>query len=191
MKKVLVPLADGFEEIETMTVVDVLRRAGVEVVIAGLREGILEGAHKIKLTPDTLLARVQPENFDALVLVGGQPGVDNLRADSRVLEILRGMNAKQKTIGAICAAPMILRDAGLIAGMKLTSYPGVEKELSGSVYSQERVVFDQHRITSRGPGTSMEFVLALIEKLVSREKAEELARTMVVCLPETDGKTNG
>ena len=180
MKRVLVPLADGFEEIETVTAVDVLRRAGVEVITAGLKEGALEGSRKIRVVPDTTLEKVRLEDFDALILVGGQPGVNHLRSDSRVLDLIRCMHEKQKTIGAICAAPLILRDAGITAGMRLTSHPGVEKDLGGSVYSEERVVYDRHCITSRGPGTALEFALALAEKLVSREKAEELKRAMVV-----------
>jgi len=180
MKRVLVPLADGFEEIETVTVVDVLRRAGVEVVTAGIKEGLLEGSRKVKLLPDTLLAEVLEQEFDALVLVGGQPGVNNLRSDARVLALVCRMNEAGKVVGAVCAAPLILRDAGITEGLNLTSHPGVEKDLSASVYSEERVVIDKHRVTSRGPGTSMEFALALVELLVSREKSEELRRAMLV-----------
>lgn len=180
MKKVLVPLADGFEEIETVTVIDVLRRAGLEVMTAGIREGVLEGSRKVKLTPDTALEQVLEESFDALVLVGGQPGVNNLRSDARVLTLVRRMNQENKLIGAICAAPLIMRDAGITEGLHLTSHPGVEKDLSNSAYSEERVVMDKHRVTSRGPGTAMEFALVLVDLLVSKDKAEELRRAMLV-----------
>jgi 4-methyl-5(b-hydroxyethyl)-thiazole monophosphate biosynthesis len=179
-KRVLVPLADGFEEIETVTVVDVLRRAGVEVITAGIKAGPLEGSRKVKVIPDTTLEQVLDQNFDALVLVGGQPGVNHLRADARVLALVCGMNEAAKVLGAVCAAPLILRDAGIIEGLNLTSHPGVEKDLSGCVYSEERVVIDKHRVTSRGPGTSMEFALALVKMLVSEDKAEELKRAMLV-----------
>ncbi len=179
MKRVLVPLADGFEEIETVTVVDVLRRAGVDVVTAGLHEGALEGSRKIRLIPDTHLGALKAEDFSAVVLVGGQPGVDNLRADPRVLELVRRMDKEEKLIGAICAAPLILRDAGIAKGLHLTSHPGVAKDMSGSHYEESRVVYDRHRITSRSPGTAMEFALALVEKLTSPEKAKELARGLL------------
>lgn len=180
MKKVLVPLADGFEEIETMTVIDVLRRAGVEVVTAGIKEGLLEGAHGVRVMPDTILEQVITQDFDALILVGGQPGVNNLRADPRVLALVSRMNQAGRVVGAVCAAPLILRDAGITAGLHLTSYPGVKKDLSACVYSEDRVVIDQHRVTSRSPGTAMEFALALVEMLVSQDKATELKREMLV-----------
>jgi len=182
-KRVLIPLADGFEEIETMTVIDVLRRAGVTVVTAGLHGGALNGAHQVRLLADIELNQAQEQEFDALVLVGGQPGVDNLRADPRVLDLLRTMSAKQKIIGAICAAPLVLRDAGLTPGLNLTSYPGIKNELPGSMYSEERVVTDRFYITSRSPGTAMEFALTLVEKIVSSAKARDLAREMLVVLP--------
>lgn len=180
MKKVLVPLADGFEEIETVTVVDVLRRAGIEVITAGLHDGPLEGSRKVRLIPDMTLEHALQQDFDALVLVGGQPGVNNLRADARVLSLVCRMNQAEKVLGAVCAAPLIMRDAGITDGLNLTSHPGVEKDLSGCVYSEERVVIDKHRVTSRGPGTSMEFALAIVELLISHEKAEELRRAMLV-----------
>jgi len=180
MKKVLLPLAAGFEEIETVTVVDVLRRAGLEVVTAGIGEGSLEGSRKVRVVPDMTLEQALQQDFDALVLVGGQPGVNNLRADARVLALVCRMNQAHKIIGAICAAPLILRDAGIIAGLRLTSHPGVEKDLSGCDYSEERVVIDEHLVTSRGPGTSMEFAFTLVKMLVSQEKADELKRAMLV-----------
>lgn len=180
MKKILVPLANGFEEIETVTVVDVLRRAGLEVVMAGLSEGPLEGSRKVRLIPDLTLDAALQQDFDALVLVGGQPGVNHLRADKRVLELVCRMNEEKKVVGAVCAAPLIMRDAGITDGLNLTSHPGVEKDLSSSLYSEDRVVIDKHRVTSRGPGTSMEFALALVELLVSHDKAEELKRAMLV-----------
>ena len=180
MKKVLVPLADGFEEIETATVIDVLRRAGVEVITAGIMDRPLEGSRKVKLIPDMTLDQALKSDFDGLVLVGGQPGVNNLRADARVLALVCRMHQAQKLIGAICAAPLIMRDAGITEGLNMTSHPGVEKDLSFCNYSEERVVTDKHCVTSRGPGTSMEFALALVKMLVSQDKAEELKRSLLV-----------
>jgi 4-methyl-5(b-hydroxyethyl)-thiazole monophosphate biosynthesis len=134
----------------------------------------------VKVIPDTVLDQVLDQEFDALILVGGQPGVNNLRADARVLARVCQMNQAEKVIGAVCAAPLIMRDAGITEGLNLTSHPGVEKDLSACIYSEERVVVDKHRVTSRGPGTSMEFALELVKMLVSRDKAEELKRAMLV-----------
>ncbi len=175
MKRVLMPLADGFEEIETVTVIDVLRRAGVDVVVAGLKAGELVGSRRVRLLPDVALEEVKDQDFDMVILPGGQPGVDNLRKDPRVLGILKSMHERKKMIGAICAAPLALRDAGLISGVRLTSYPGLSPQLQGSRYLEERVVVDGLVVTSRGPGTAMEFTLKIVELLLGREKAEELA----------------
>lgn len=183
MKKILIPLADGFEEIEAVTIIDVLRRAGLEVIVAGLKAGELVGARHVRLVPDTVLDKVKDQDFDVLVLPGGQPGVDNLRKNPRVLEILKTMNEKKKLIGAICAAPLALRDAGLIAGKAITSYPGIEQELSGSRYVQTRVVVDGNVVTSRGPGTAMEFSLKLVEIILGKNKAEELSETLLAPAP--------
>ena len=180
MKKILVPLADGFEEIEAVTIIDVLRRAGFEVTVAGLHEGACRGSRGISLLAEKLISSIKPEDFDMIVLPGGQPGVDHLRKDARVLEAVRSMQKQGKIIGAICAAPLVLRDAGLAAGVKLTSHPSVEAELSASDYQKTRVVAEGKLITSRGPGTAMEFALKLVEILAGKEKAEELSKAMVV-----------
>lgn len=180
MKKILVPLADGFEEIETVTVIDVLRRAGLEVVVAGIKAGELLGSRRVKLVPDTTLEAVQGQDFDMVVVPGGQPGVDNLRRDPRVLEILKKMNVQKKWIGAICAAPLVLQDAGLAKGRKLTSHPSVAASLAGTHYSEDRVVVEDALVTSRGPGTAIEFALKLVEILAGKEKVEELKRAMWV-----------
>ncbi len=179
MKKILVPLADGFEEIETMAIIDVLRRAGLEVTVAGVKAGELVGSHRIRVVPDTVLEKVMSEEFDLVVLPGGQPGVDNLRKDARVLDILKKMDEKKKMIGAICAAPLVLRDAGLIEGRTLTSYPGIESELKNACYLETRVVVDGNLITSRGPGSAIEFSLKLVEMLLGREKAGEISKALL------------
>jgi len=179
MKKVLIPLADGFEEIETVTVIDVLRRAGIDVVVAGLKEGELQGSRRVRLLADVTLDAVKDQDFDMIVLPGGQPGVDNLRQDARVLAVLKAMHARKKMIGAICAAPLALRDAGLISGVRLTSYPSLAPELAGSRYEETRVVVDGSIVTSRGPGTAMEFALELIEALDGAEAREKVAKPML------------
>lgn len=184
VKKVILPLADGFEEIETVTIIDILRRAGVNVTVAGLKAGEAVGSRCVRLVPDTTLDQVKNDEFDAIVLPGGQPGVDHLRQDPRVLDLLKKMDAKKKTIAAICAAPLVLRDAGLTAGRKLTSYPGMTDELAGCHYQETRVVIDGNLITSRGPGTALEFSLKLVEVFAGKERADEISR-MVLSHPES------
>lgn len=179
-KRVLLPVADGFEEIETVTMIDVLRRAGVEVLCAGLTPGPLTGSRKVKLMPDVLFEEVCGQAFDMIVLPGGQPGVDNLRKNPKLLELLKQRDAQKKPIGAICAAPLILRDAGVLARKKVTSHPSVEAGLKESLYSQERIVMDGHLLTSRGPGTAMEFALAVTEFLCGTAKRQELEKAMLV-----------
>ena len=179
-KKFLIVLADGFEEIEAITPIDVLRRAGLDVVIAGLNSRAVAGAHGIKFEADVTL-----ENYtglpDALILPGGLPGSENLRKSSLVAELVKQMNEAQKIIGAICAAPaLVLAPTGVLDHKKATCYPGFEKNFPPSVqFSPERVVCDGNIITSRGPGSAMEFALALARQLASPEKAEELRSGML------------
>lgn len=184
--RVLVPVADGFEEIETTTVVDMLRRAGTEVCLAGLEKRILTGSRLIKVEPDCALEEVLTSNFDMIVLPGGQPGVNNLRADRRLIQLVQKMHANGKWIAAICAAPLVLREAGLIEGVRLTSFPGIRAELPGCDYREERVVVEEKLVTSRGPGTALEFALKLIEILHGMETARSLSQTVLspVSLPE-------
>ena len=178
-KKVLLPMADGFEEIETVTIIDVLRRAGLEVVTAGTKAGVLLGSRCVKLIPDTVLESVKEEEFEMVVLPGGQPGVDNLRKHAGVLQILQKMSQRKKWVAAICAAPLILRDAGLIKNATLTSHPSVQECLPGVRYLQDRVVVEGRLITSRGPGTAMEFALKIVELLCDANKVRELSEAML------------
>jgi len=179
MKKVLVPVTDGFEEIETVTIVDILRRAGVSVTLAGLQAGPLKGSRGVQILADAFIDEVKDDEFDLLVLPGGQPGVDNLRKDPRILEILRNRDRNKQMIGAICAAPLALRDAGITQGRRLTSHPSIEKEFSESRYSLDRVIVDGNFVTSRAAGTSIEFALKLVEILVGPEKACEIAKAVL------------
>ena len=172
MKKVLVPLAPGFEEIETVTVVDVLRRAGARVTLAGTREGPLKGSRGIYLVADCLLDEVSADDYDLVILPGGQPGTSNLQKDSRVLALLEKMNAENKVIAAICAAPLILQTAGLLKNKTATSHPSIREELKEIHYSEHRVEVDGNLITSRGPGTAMEFAMKLVEILFGKERME-------------------
>jgi len=176
MKKVLVPLAPGFEEIEAVTIIDVLRRAGVEVTVAGTEPGVLRGSRGIMVEPDTTLDTVDAGSFDAIALPGGLPGTITLREDPRVLEAVRRHHASGKLTAAICAAPTVLAAAGLAEGTRLTAHPSVQGELAagGATISAERVCTDDRIVTSQGPGTSMEFAFELVARLCGPDKVAEL-----------------
>jgi 4-methyl-5(b-hydroxyethyl)-thiazole monophosphate biosynthesis len=180
-QRVLVPLADGFEEIEAMTIIDVLRRAGLDVTTAGLKAGSAKGAHGVEVNPDTEIGKVEGDSFDVLVLPGGMPGAANLKSDRRVLDLVRNLHERGKYTAAICAAPMVLAAAGVVSGTPVTCYPGFEKELGDARYREDqRVVRSGKVITSRGPGTALEFALALVEELCGPAKAKELSEGMLV-----------
>ena len=170
MKKVLVALAPGFEEIETFTVVDILRRAGARVVLAATEEGPIEGSRGVSILSDTLIDQVDDNDFDLLVLPGGQPGTTNLQKSTRVKAIIQNMYQSRKQIAAICAAPTILHLAGILKNTVVTSHPSVKDQLTGINYSEERVVVDGNIVTSRSPGTALEFSLKLVEILFGRDR---------------------
>lgn len=173
-KKVLVPLAPGFEEIEALAVVDILRRAGAEVVLAGTEAGIITGRNGIKVEPDDSLARAMGAEYDMIVLPGGAVGTENLAGDERVARLVTGFAAAGKLVTAICAAPTVLSAAGLTDGRTVTSHPTVRDRLAGARVSDERVVVDGNLVTSQGPGTAVEFALKLVEMLFGPEKAAEV-----------------
>ena len=172
MKKVLVLLATGFEEIETITVVDILRRAGARVVLAATEEGPIEGSRGVSVLPDTLINQVDDKDFDLLVLPGGQPGTTNLQKSAKVKSIIQSMYQSRKQIAAICAAPIILHSAGILKNTVVTSHPSVKDQLMGVDYSEERVVVDGNIVTSRSPGTALEFSLKLVEILFGRDRMD-------------------
>lgn len=183
MSRVLVPLARGFEEIEAVCIIDVLRRATVEVVVAGLQDsGDVEGAHGITLRTDACLADLAPENFDMLVLPGGEPGTTHLAASKTLRDWLRAFVAADKPLAAICAAPRLLAAEGLLRQTAATSHPSVEAVLreAGAVYQLESVVRAGRIVTSRGPGTALEFSLELLAVLGMSDQAEELRVAMLV-----------
>lgn len=179
MAKVVVPLADGFEEIEAMSIIDILRRAGIEVTIAGLHDGYITSARGVKVIPDTTIDKIKADEFDMIVLPGGQPGSDNLNADSRVRELIVDFYKKGKFTGAICAAPYVLANAGVLQGKKATSYPSYKEKIIGATYTEEDVVEDGNIITSRGPATAACFAFKIVEKLKGKDTAENIMKAML------------
>ena len=183
MPRALVPIATGFEEIEAVAVMDVLRRGGVEVVIAGVDSAApVDGAHGIALGVDTALQDVRGESFDVIVLPGGEPGVTNLLESATVRDALSQHLDAGRMLAAICAAPRILAARGVLAGRRATSHPSVESQVraGGADYDVRRVVRDGSILTSRGPGTALEFALALLEMLGKADEAARLQRAMLV-----------
>jgi 4-methyl-5(b-hydroxyethyl)-thiazole monophosphate biosynthesis len=170
----LIPIADGSEELEAVTVIDLLRRAGVEVTVASLTGVAVTCSRGVHLVPDCALDTALERDYDALILPGGLPGADYLAADERIIERIRTMDQDRRLICAICAAPKVLARAGVLEGRKATSFPGaLEAEGHGPGLDQA-VVRDGHIMTSRGPGTAMDFALAIIEALLGPEKRREV-----------------
>lgn len=189
--RVLVPLAAGFEELEAVTVIDLLRRAGIEVVAASLAPGPVTGSHGIAVQPDADLDEVLNQDFDMIVLPGGLPGATGLAEDTRVLQLLRRQAAARRYTAAICAAPGVLAKAGLLEGKRATSFPGflAPDSAPGIVLLEDPVVTDGRIITSRGPGTAMDFALALIERLAGgpAREAVESRLQRPAATPPTEG----
>jgi len=176
--KVLVPMAQGCEELEIVTIIDLLRRAKFNVVTAGLEQEKIEvvASRGVILTPDMCLDSALEREYDALVLPGGLPGSDHLNDDSRIITLVRTMVEAGRWVAAICAAPRVLAKAGVLEGRRATSYPGTldVMDIPGMGYASDSVVIDGNIITSRGPGTAMEFALALIELMADRATREQV-----------------
>jgi len=174
MKKVNVYLADGFEEIEAITIIDILRRGDVNVQMISIKKDlIVVGAHGIPVRADKTLSEMEVD-ADGHVLPGGMPGTENLFHEENLKKVLSKAFAEGKLLGAICAAPSALGRWGLLEGKKATCYPGFEEMLIGASLKNDSVVKDGNIFTSKGPGTAMEFGLALVEELVNRETKEEV-----------------
>ena len=176
MASVLVPLAQGCEELEAVTIIDLLRRAGIEVVSAGLDTQPVRASRGTVLIPDTTLSEVAERDFDMVVLPGGLPGADHLNASAPLRALLQRTAADGRYVAAICAAPKVLASAGLLEQRNATSFPGAldASTVPGMRYREDAVVQDGKVITSRGPGTAMDFALALIENLVGKEKRDQV-----------------
>jgi 4-methyl-5(b-hydroxyethyl)-thiazole monophosphate biosynthesis len=176
MSRVLIPLAEGFEEIEAVTIVDLLRRAGIEVRTASLAGREVTGSHDLTVLADVRLDEVDASEYDMIVLPGGMPGTAHLKADPRVVRLLQQFAESGRYTAAICAAPSVLAHAGLLEGRRATSFPGflTPGSAPGIRLSEDAVVVDGKVATSRGPGTAVPFGLALIELLEGPEARREV-----------------
>lgn len=180
MKKVYIFLADGFEEIEGLTVVDLLRRAGIEAVTVSIKKDkMVTGAHGISVMADFLFEEIKGTMADMAVLPGGMPGTTNLLACEPLMDMVLGLHSAGAYVAAICAAPSILAEIGLLEGKKATSYPGFEEKMTMAEYVYEPVVQDGQVITSRGMGTAIDFSLKLIEILEGEAKAKEISDSII------------
>lgn len=181
MKKVLVPLAQGCEELEAITITDLLVRAGIEVTTAGLDDQPVKASRGICILPDTSIDKIINNDYDLVVLPGGLPGADHLRDDPRVQSILKRHAANGKFVAAICAAPKALAQAGLLEGKTATGYPGVltALNLASTKVTEAAIEIDGKIVTSRGPGTAMDFALTLIELLEGKSKRDTVNKQLV------------
>jgi 4-methyl-5(b-hydroxyethyl)-thiazole monophosphate biosynthesis len=176
MPSVLLPLAPGFEELEAVTVIDLLRRAGIDVTVAGLTAGPIKGSRHTVVMPDLALDQALERDYDMLVLPGGEPGATNLQNDTRVTALVKKMQAGGHAIGAICAAPRVLAAAGALDGRRAACYTGAidPAKYPRVQLAETAVVTDGNITTSRGPGTAMDFALELVERLVGKPKRDEV-----------------
>ena len=180
MKKVVLFLANGFEEIEALTVVDVLRRAEIECDMCSLAGEQVVGAHNIKVVADITIENIKEDEYSALVLPGGMPGSTNLKECDKVISLVKKFNEDSKIVAAICAAPIVLGEAKVIEKRKITSYPGFEEELAEGIYCEDLVVEDDNMVTSRGPATAIYFALKLVEKIAGKDIYEQLKDDMLL-----------
>lgn len=180
-RHVLVPIADGTEEIEAVTIIDVLRRAGAEVTVASVDGMQVTAARGVRLVADCLIGQCLDQTYDLVVLPGGMPGAEHLRDSEPLKQILRRHSDTGRLVGAICAAPAVVLEAhGLLENRRATCHPNHVKSLQDPSAAEERVLVDGTYVTSQGPGTAMAFALKLVEKLFGREHMEAVAGPMIV-----------
>lgn len=180
MKKVAVCAADGSEEVETLTVVDILRRAGIEVdLVSSQNRGKFKSSHDIEINTDKNIRDVEFKEYDGMVIPGGLKGVENLGNNVPVINALQDMNEAGKLVAAICAGPTVLGKAGILHGVKATVYPGMDRELNGAEYVDKPAVRDENKITGRSMASSIEFALEIVEFLLDKETADKVANGIV------------
>ncbi len=180
MTKVLVPLAEGFEEMEAVIPIDMLRRAGWQVVSAGMTSEIVRASRDVRLVADRLWKDINPSSFDVLILPGGAAGSEFLSQNGEVLDAVADFFRSGKIVAAICAAPLVLQKAGILAGRKATCHPAVREQLNIPTYREEPVVVDGNIVTSRGAGTAFEFALTIVEMVDGAAKADSVASGIVL-----------
>ena len=181
MKIIFVFLAEGFEEIGALTPVDVLRRAGLSVqTVSVMDEQVVAGAHGVPVLADKMFAEINPEDAEMILLPGGLPGATNLDAHEGLSRMILDFAAAEKPLAAICAAPLVLGNRGLLQGKKATCYPGFETYLQGAEYTAALVEKDGNFITGKGPGAAMEFAFAIVEKYCGIDKVNELKQGMMI-----------
>jgi protein deglycase len=178
--RVLVPLAEGFEEIEAVSIIDVLRRAEINVVTAFLKKNPVTGSHGISITADNDLKEINMVDFSAIILPGGMPGSENLKNSDRIISIVKHIYSRGGIVGAICAAPVVLEQAGILYGKRAACFPGIEAELKDAIHDKNPVVTDGNIVTGRGPGCAIPFALELVGILKSRDVMEGLRKNMQV-----------
>lgn len=180
MANILIPISNGFEEIEAISIIDVCRRANIEVTIAAVEDLTTIGAHNIKIQADCKIEDISSDNFDMIVLPGGLPGATNLAADIRVQSLLQDFDKANKHIAAICAAPLALKSAGVLKN-HYTCYPSFENQIKHQGYNANiNVVCDANITTSKGPSTAIEFTLKLVEILCGEEMAQKLSKDLLL-----------
>ena len=183
-KKVLVPIADGTEEFEAVTIIDILRRANIDVTVASVGAEQITASKGVKIVADSLIADCVNETYDLIVLPGGQPGADNLRDSAELTQMLKDQAASDRLYAAICASPAcVLKAHGLLDNKKATCYPAMQAELP--IPQTDNVVVDGNCITSQGPGTAMQFALTLLKILYNKETAKKIANEMITTNPKT------
>ena len=181
MKTIFVFLADGFEEIEAITPIDVLRRAGLNVqTVSVMDKQTVSGAHGIPVVADKMFADIHLEDAEMLLLPGGLPGATNLDAHQGLNNMIMAFASEEKPLSAICAAPLVFGNRGLLQGKKATCYPGFESYLTGAEYTAALVETDGNFITAKGPGAAMDFAFAIVEKYCDVEKVNELKSGMMI-----------
>ncbi|WP_312906707.1 DJ-1 family glyoxalase III [Tissierella praeacuta] len=181
MKKVILFLAEGFEEVEALTVVDYLRRKDVAVDTVSITEdNKVKGVHDIVVIADKVINSINDINsYDAVIIPGGLPGATNLRDNHKVIDIVKKANRNGKLVAAICAGPIVLEKAGVIHGKNVTSYPGFEDELMSGIYIDDSVVRDCNIITAKGPALAVEFAIEIMRYLLGEEKVDELKKDIL------------
>lgn len=182
MARILIPLAEGFEMVEALSVVDVFRRAGVQVDMAAVGDKLqVTSSHQVPVIADCLLTDCAQNEYDLIVLPGGIPGAQNLQKSEVLIKLLQKQSGDNKYYGAICASPaVVLEHHGLLAGKKATCHPGFADQLSSQEKTGERVVADGNCVTARGAGVSIEFGLELLELLLGKEKRKEVEKGMAL-----------